>query len=116
MTSVERNAPTMFDLYGLSLRDLGDARTLVERALGILFVERDSLFHAGLYYRVRGETDFILQRNVDPDSDAGAEPNFREWPLLLYVDGSSRQDEIRAALERHPEIKFLRRKQLKVTR
>src|SRR5580658_3834171 len=64
-------------IYGFELDDLEEVRTLVERALGVRFQRRDSLYLGGDYFRFSGSSNeqWILFRNWDPiDAEPIQEP------------------------------------------
>jgi hypothetical protein len=89
-----------FDLYGLRNATLEDARLEVERAIGTAFAEHESSYHGGVYYRLGqpGAEQLILKRNFDKREDGWAESQFKEYPFLLYVSGSTRTEALEAQL------------------
>src|SRR5579871_4012198 len=112
---------TQTDLYGFKHNDIEEARGIVERVLNIILHPHDSL-HFGEYYlgnlpdeqsvHLRHNIDPLHDPRVDPPEEHFAEPKFPDWPLLLYVSGSS-LDAIRQQLERRAVgISFLQRSEL----
>ncbi len=91
---------TIFDLYGLQNTTLEGARVAVEAALGAGLVAHESGYHAGAYYRLgrTGSEHFILQRNYDDFEEEWMEPEFKEYPYLLYVNETRRAPELEKRL------------------
>jgi hypothetical protein len=101
-----------FDLYGFENDDIDVVRRNVEEALGLNLEENESSYHCGQYYRhgSSGQEHLILQRNFDSLEGEWAEDEFREVPLLLYVNATRRGDEIQQALVlQSPTARLLRR-------
>lgn len=74
-------------LFGFQYKDIEMARKLVEQALGIHMVSRESLFYGGDYYKYVGEKGetLILQENIDLIDNTFAEPDFPNVGILFYV-------------------------------
>ena len=83
-----------FDLYGLLDLDI-DAAVLLQETLGVPFIARDSSFK-GEYYSATGESseEFELWDNFNKIEQDWAEPECTAYPVLLYVAGTQRAQEI----------------------
>lgn len=103
-----------YDLYGLSCRNLEEAKARVEPALGVTLIAHESGYHCGDYYRYKdvGEEHFILQRNFDDLEGEWTEPANQDQPLLLYVNETDRSAELRDALEQVDGVVRLRHQDL----
>ena len=84
-----------FDLYGILDLDIDAAAVLLQDTLGVPFIARDSSFK-GEYYSATGESleEFELWDNFNKIEQDWAEPEFTEYPVLLYVAGTQRAQEI----------------------
>ncbi|WEJ98119.1 MAG: hypothetical protein P0Y59_14300 [Candidatus Sphingomonas phytovorans] len=93
---------SFYDLYGIEAESLDDAKAILERLLACSFEERDSTYHAGTYYTFGDEAGehFMLKENRDPFEDVPAEDSFPNSKLLLYVNETTRSDELQDALAR----------------
>ena len=85
------------DVYGFQSDNINE---LAQRLSGILNIEfslHDSLYRGGAYYRsaIPGKEEFVLQRNKDLVDNELAEPEFPQFPILLYIDPTERSEEIR---------------------
>ncbi len=91
---------SFYDLYGIKADSLDDAKAVLERLLAFSFKERESTYHVGTYYTFGDEAGehFMLKRNLDPFDDVPAEENFPNSKLLLYVNETTRSDELQDAL------------------
>lgn len=85
-----------FDLYGFTQNDINTIRILVEKAVGILFEAHNSSYLGGNYYRcgVVDSEHFILQQNLDLVDNEPIEPEYSEFPVLLYVNRTKRPEEL----------------------
>jgi hypothetical protein len=88
--------PITYMVYGFYTRDLEEVATEIGHALGMLFISRrDELL--GRTYQAgnpHGE-NFDIQHNLDDHDDSEwMEPDFREFSSLLYVNLTTRADEI----------------------
>jgi hypothetical protein len=85
-----------YDVYGFLTDDLETVRASVESALGVVFAAHESSYRGGDYYRFGevGNEELILQYNLSTVDGEWAEEGFREFPTLLYVDNTSRAEEI----------------------
>ena len=106
---------SVYDLYGATSDDINKAKVELEEALGLKFEARDSFF-LGEYFRSgqQYEADFQLRFNLDPLDLEPAEMDFPDYRLLLYVNGTCKENEIFGRLQAGAkEFVFLRRKELK---
>ncbi|EIF8787542.1 hypothetical protein R2917_004638 [Salmonella enterica] len=86
-----------YDLYGFSGSNLSEARELLESILNIVFCERDSTYHGGVYY-LSGDKKyehFILKENIDLFDNEPDEIDYPEYNYLLYINGTSRSSELK---------------------
>lgn len=89
-----------FDLFGIRAPSLEEARAGIEESLGITLTEHDSSYRAGTYYLHRSlHESMILQRNFDPLECEWFESQFTDYPVVLYVNGTDRSEQIRSKLE-----------------
>ena len=91
--------------------ELAAVRDVVARLLEVEFELHDSDYLGGEYFRAALPTkelaeEIRVQRNLERDEPM--EPDFPEWPTLVYVEGTTRADEIEATLE--PAALFLLRR------
>jgi hypothetical protein len=103
------------DLYGFKKTDIEDVRISIEKALGLSMEAHESLYRCGNYYRFGndGEENFILQKNFDPFDNEWLEEEGQGLEIILYVNETSRAQEIESLLtNRIPEIRLLRREVL----
>ena len=94
-TPAEVNMP-VYDLYGAASDDMNKAKLALEEALKIKFIARDSTYNCGEYFLSgqKGEENFVLKRNLDPFDLAPLEMDFPQYPMLLYVNHTSRSEEL----------------------
>ena len=99
-----------YDLYGLIVASLEEAKTLIEKALGISLAAHESGYHCGAYYRSGdvGAEHFILQRNRDATEGEWAESDHSDAPFLLYVNETQRAAELRELLDGAANVRLLR--------
>ena len=86
-----------FDLYGFAETDLQAVSQAVEGVLGVEFARRDNPHMGGEFFATRpgpGNEHFVLRRNYDPGTAGPAEKDFAKHPTLLYVNCTSRSEEI----------------------
>ncbi len=82
-------------LYG-SKMFLAEAKEILEELLTLQFESRESDYQGGEYFHagsLRGE-DFVLKRNVDPFDGDPVEMMFPEFPIILYINATSRSEEL----------------------
>jgi len=86
-----------YDLYGFISDDLNELAKSLEHRLSVLFTLHESSYRGGTYYRsgIPGQEEFILQRNYDPLENELAEPEFPEYPIILYIGPTERSKEIK---------------------
>lgn len=89
-----------YDLYGVKGLTVFEVRLKVEESLKVSFEERESTYQGGVYYRFGdGESErFVVKGNVDPFDGEAVEQKFAEYPVLIYVDMTTRSEEIRRLL------------------
>jgi uncharacterized protein YacL (UPF0231 family) len=101
------------DLYGSKSQDLEDVKSRVERVLESTLEERDSTYFGGRYYKavlMNGE-EIVVRRNFDPLDQEAAETEFKEYPIIVYVNNSMRAEQVRTVFEKVGlELKLLRHK------
>ncbi|MFB6949048.1 hypothetical protein ACFV85_28340 [Streptomyces niveus] len=58
-------------------------------ALGVKFEERDSSYKGGKYFLAHGEglQEISVESNWEDEEGFAAEPNFKEYPILVYFNG-----------------------------
>ena len=89
-----------YDLYGSKGFTLFEVRLKVEECLKIFFEERESAYQGVVYYRC-GDNEsekFVLKHNIDPFDGEAVERKMGEYPVFLYVDMTTRSEEIRHLL------------------
>lgn len=86
------------DIYASPEPELNSVRTAIETAIGVRFTPHDSWYRGGTYFRFEDASGekFLLQRNLDQDE--AAEPDFAEFPVVLYVKNTMRSDQIASRL------------------
>ena len=101
------------DLYGSTSTDLEVVKSAVENSLGCKLQCHDSLYHGGDYYRadlLNGES-ILVKNNLDPFDGDAVDLKFPGYPILVYVKGTSRTADIKAAFSRQkPPIMLLHHK------
>jgi hypothetical protein len=87
------------DLYGSTSRDLETVKTAVEDALGCRLEPHESTYQGGDYYRadlISGES-IVVKKNIDPFDGKPVETKFPRYPILVYVNHTSRSSDIQSA-------------------
>jgi hypothetical protein len=119
-SSLENEKESTVDLYGIVVEDLEVARKLIESILGVELNAHEGLYQGGDYYRKElDDGRLILQSNNDllcqdddPLEERWTEPEFSNYPILVYVEGHSDSDGIRSLLTMgNSQIRWLRREQ-----
>ncbi|MBK5073785.1 hypothetical protein I2492_13435 [Budviciaceae bacterium CWB-B4] len=89
-----------YDLYGFNGVSIFKAKSKVEEKLNFSFEERDSSYQGGIYYKFGDKESecFILKGNIDPFDGEPVEQMFSGYSVLLYVDMTSRSEEIKSLL------------------
>lgn len=82
-------------LYGSKV-SLTKAKEILEELLTLQFEARESEYQGGEYFHAGCmiAESFELKRNVDPFDDDSVEMNFPEFPTLLYINESSKSEEL----------------------
>lgn len=90
---------TVYDCYGLAQNDLENAAHVLGQVLTVRFTYRESDF-LGEYFRGADAAGnrFSLQSNYFDGEEAWNEPDFKEYPILLYVKGAGTTTEIERLL------------------
>jgi uncharacterized protein YyaL (SSP411 family) len=90
-----------FDLYGLLNMSIDEAAVMLEKIFSITFVARDSSFK-GEYYStsVDADEDLELQENFNKIEEDWTEPEFEQYPVILYVSDVRRAHEIENTLKK----------------
>ena len=90
----------IYDLYGFSSSDINEAKNLLEGALDIKFEAHDSSYQGGDYFRSMEITDehFVLKRNIDPYDNEPVEMLFPGYPILFYVNDTSRSADLQGQM------------------
>ncbi|NEQ99689.1 MAG: hypothetical protein F6K30_23805 [Cyanothece sp. SIO2G6] len=104
---------TYYDVYGFKSDGMKAAKIIVESCLHIRLKARDSFF-IGDYYKFVNEEgeEFSIKENrerYDEDEENYREPDFQEFPVLLYIDGASEKNigAYRKALTARKEVTLL---------
>jgi len=83
------------DLYGTRILSALDSKLRIEVALNASLEVRESLFHGGVYYKYKNNSEsFMIKNNYDLIDDHAAERLFADYPVLLYVDSTERSLEL----------------------
>jgi hypothetical protein len=101
----------IYDLYGCLTVGLEEAKNVLETTLDIKFESHDSVYQGGDYFRSGKTTDehFVLKRNLDLFDNEAAEMSFAEYPVLFYVNGTSRSLDLQQKLvQKEKSIVLLR--------
>jgi hypothetical protein len=101
----------VYDLYGFLSDDINGTKSLLEASLGIQFDVRDSDYQGGEYFQwgKTSEEHFLLKWNVDPIDGEAAETLFPDHQILLYVNDTSRSEELQARICQGKNSSFLLR-------
>ncbi len=104
-----------FDLYGFFGVTIDDVAANLEKALATTFVARDSSYK-GEYYNASGEGDenFDLEENFNKIEKDWTEPDFEQYPVILYVSDTRNAHEIEARMQKvmGKNMKLLRREEV----
>lgn len=90
-----------FDLYGFTQKEIDTIRILIEKAIGIRFEAHNSSY-LGDYYRYGGSDSehFVLQQNIDALDNEPIELDYPDFPVLLYVNRTSRSEELARLIDK----------------
>ena len=120
----------IFDVYGIDMGSLEEAKQLVDELLGVVLKCNDSSFCLNYYHRFSSGEGFTLRKNIwdSQDEDGGfdgedgtdteepiyREPQFKEFAILLCGEDmtESTADECKVKLLRSKQVAFLRRDEL----
>lgn len=98
-----------FDLYGACRGSLQDVRDAIEQGLGSEFALHESGFLGGEYFRsVTPAEEILIQANTPDQEGYSPEPEFKEWAILVYVNDSTRWDEVDRLMSRIGALTRLR--------
>jgi hypothetical protein len=109
------NAMKIFDLYGLEVPSMDDARALFEEVAHQPLNAHESSHHCGEYWRLDlpNGGSLILQRNFDDFENEWTEESFKAYPFLLYVSDYPQADKLRSALNNLAKLAtHLRRREI----
>jgi hypothetical protein len=89
----------IYDTYGLTTKDLEEAKESLENLLGISLQPHESEYMGGLYYRtgLPGKESYVLQKN-DCEEEGWTEEEYQELGAILRVSKSTRADLVREVL------------------
>ncbi len=90
----------IYDLYGFKQDNLEEIKGVIDSTLGICLSEdyignrkaEEYKYHSGI------KEEFVLTNNFFKQYDKWLETEFSQYPILLYVSGTTRSDEIGAKL------------------
>ena len=87
-----------YDIYGITGTELTEARSLIERVLGLEFSERESSYYGGTYYKYRLSTgrEAILFANFN--IRGWVREQHKDYGVLLEVSDLEEMDKIRQRL------------------
>ncbi len=98
-----------FDLYGAHNSSLEEVLDAIQHNLDSEFALHDSDYLGGEYFRSASPREEILVQPNSPDDEGYCpEPDFEEWPILVYVNKSERWDEVDHAMSKIEGLKRLR--------
>lgn len=104
-----------YQLFGFHFDSLREVAEKLRDVLSVSWRLHESSF-SGEYYRSgkRGEEEFVLQNNFDENENEWQEPEFEEYPILLYVNETKRSTEIKKSIDKEfgPKAKLLRTENL----
>lgn len=85
----------------------------MELALGVRLEEHESSY-LGVYFQAGepGHCWIKLQLNADQMDEQPVEPEFSDYPVLIYLQAARNQDSVRETLEGIPFVTHLRREYL----
>ncbi|WP_017454446.1 hypothetical protein [Herbaspirillum rubrisubalbicans] len=86
----------IYVLYGVMSENMEEVKESLEVALNLNFEARESAYQGGQYFvsGKRTTENFVLKRNLDPIDGEPVELKFPEYPILLYINDTSRSLEI----------------------
>jgi hypothetical protein len=86
-------------LYGSEVSP-AEAKEILEEILTLQFEARESDYQNGEYFRAGNKAGehFELKKNTDPFDGDPVEIKFPEFPTLLYINATSRSEELTKVL------------------
>jgi hypothetical protein len=89
-----------YDLYGLRLDDISQARDLLENCLGLQFQSRESDYQGGIYFKCGKNSGehFVLKNNIDLVDGEVAEIEFPSHRILFYINDTARSSDLQKIL------------------
>jgi hypothetical protein len=89
----------VYDTYGLTIKDLEEAKESLENLLDISLELHESEYMGGLYYRadLPDKESYVLQKN-DCGEEGWTEEEYQELGTILKVSESTRADLVREIL------------------
>jgi hypothetical protein len=93
---------SVYDLYAINVKNLIEARLLIEGLLNCTLEERDSSYHGGIYYHWGDDASehFMLKVNRDPFDDEATEEAFPDAAFLFYIHDTNRSSTLQISLEK----------------
>jgi hypothetical protein len=93
----------IYDLYGFISTDINEAKNFLESALNIKFEVHDSSFQGGEYFCSGKYTNehFVLKQNIDPYDNEPTEMSYPEYPILFYVNDTTRSVDLRGRIDQN---------------
>lgn len=80
-----------FDLFGSCSMTVAEVAFALQNGLAVKFVEHESGYRGGVYFRLASDDEEILIQPNSPDSEGYLpESEFAHWQTLVYVNGSYR--------------------------
>jgi len=88
-------------LYGSKVSP-SEAKGILEELLTLQFEARDSDYQNGEYFRAGNKTGehFELKKNADPFDGDPVEMKFPDFPTLLYINVTSRSEQLKDIVAR----------------
>lgn len=100
---------THYDLYGARNVSACQAKNNLENILGIIFEERESSFHGGVYFKYKNQSEnFILKNNLDLMDGEPVEQAFDQYPILLYINSTGRSAELSSKILEDESFELLK--------
>lgn len=98
-----------YDLYGTKNLSLLLAREHIEKILECLLMKEIVLIKEDYYmFGSNDSENFILKANLDPLDDEPVELNFPDYPILLYINATTRSSAIEGVIKKGACFKLLR--------
>ena len=91
-----------FDLYGFVNTSIDEAAVMLEKVLSITLIARDSSY-LGEYYStqtIKDSEKFTLEENFNKIEEDWTEPEFEQYPIILYASNTRRTHKIENALKK----------------